>query len=97
MIETVEFEWDPKKAESNVRKHGVTFPFATRVFLDPDRQERPDEEDDSGEERWLVSGRVDEFVLAVVCTFRTNIVRMISARKATKDEVTEYWHGQIPS
>ncbi len=97
MAEEVEFEWDPAKAKSNARKHGVTFLYATRVFLDLNRHERPDEDQGCGEERWLVSGRVDEFVLVVVCTFLEKTIRLISARKATKHEIIEYWHGQIPS
>jgi uncharacterized DUF497 family protein len=47
----VEFEWDPAKTALNLRKHRVSFPFATRVFLDPDRQERLDTREGCGEER----------------------------------------------
>jgi uncharacterized DUF497 family protein len=91
----VEFEWDPVKARSNIRKHKVTFDYATRVFLDPNRVKQPDELDYDGEERWLVIGRVEEFVLAVVFTSRADRIRMISARKAVRDELIEYWSGQV--
>jgi uncharacterized protein len=53
-----DFEWDPVKAEANLRKHKVTFYFATNVFFDPNRVERPDPEDHDGEERWLAVGLV---------------------------------------
>jgi hypothetical protein len=95
MRRELEFEWDPAKAEMNLRKHRVTFDYATRVFMDPNHIEHPDEGDHDGEERWLVIGRVDEFVLVVVYTSRFDRIRMISARKATHDEFIEYWNGQV--
>ena len=82
----LEFEWDSAKAASNLRKHGISFPYATRVFLDPDRQERLDTEEEYGEERWLVLGRVDDFVLVVVYTIRGSNIRLISARKAHRND-----------
>ena len=91
----MEFEWDPGKAKTNLRDHRVTFAFAARVFLDPNGIERPDEGDHRGEERWLVIGRVGEFVLLVVCVFRFDRTRNISARKATHNEIIEYWSGQV--
>jgi hypothetical protein len=95
MQDCVEFEWDPAKAKINFRKHKVEFPYATRVFADSNRIERPDEDDHGGEDRWLVIGRVEEFVLVVVYTSRLDRIRIISARKATHDELIEYWYGQI--
>jgi uncharacterized protein (DUF4415 family)/uncharacterized DUF497 family protein len=68
----VEFEWDPTKAEVNLRKHGVTFEFATAVFLDPDRIEELDGQH-TDEERWIATGRVEQFVLVVVFTLRGEI------------------------
>jgi uncharacterized DUF497 family protein len=91
----VEYEWDPAKAKINLRKHQVTFPYATRVFIDPNRIDHPDAGDHDGEERWLAIGRVDEFILVVVYTCRLDRIRMISARKATRNELIEYWNGQI--
>jgi uncharacterized protein len=93
----VEFEWDPAKARSNLRKHLIPFDYATRVFQDPNRIERPDEFDHEGEERWLVIGRVEEFVLVAVFTARADRIRMISARKAVRHELIEYWSGQVSS
>jgi hypothetical protein len=95
MTMNVEFEWDPAKARSNLRKHEVTFPYAARVFMDPNRIERPDEDDHDGEERWLVTGRVEDFVLVVVYTSRRDRIRIISARRAKDYEHIEYWNGQV--
>jgi hypothetical protein len=80
----VEFEWDPAKAETNLRKHKVSFPYAIRVFLDPHRQERLDTREEYGEDRWIVLGRVDEWILVVVYTLRGSNIRLISARKADR-------------
>lgn len=93
----MEFEWDPAKAISNERKHRLTFLYAIRVFLDPHRIELPDQSEVDDEERWQIIGRVEEFILVVIFTFRGERVRIISARRATRNEVIEYWHGQIPA
>jgi len=62
----VEFEWDQEKAEANLRKHGVAFEDAARVFLDPNRIETFDGREDYGEDRWRTVGLVDPALLAVV-------------------------------
>jgi uncharacterized DUF497 family protein len=82
----LEFEWDPTKAASNLRDHRISFPYATRVFLDPHRQLRLDAREEYDEERWVVLGRVDEWVLVVVYTLRGSNIRLISARKAARNE-----------
>ena len=82
----MEFEWDSAKAALNLRKHRVSFPYATRVFLDPHRQERLDTREEYGEERWVVLGQVDERVLVVVYTLRGSRIRLISARKADRND-----------
>lgn len=82
----MEYGWDPAKAQANLRKHGVTFEFATHAFRDLNRIERPDKGDHNGEERWQLIGRADEFVLMVVFTFRSDIIRIISARRTTHNE-----------
>jgi uncharacterized protein len=61
------------------------------------RLERSDEPEDYGEDRWIVSGCVDQRVLLVVFTLRDNHIRLISARRANRDEQRTYWAGQIPS
>jgi uncharacterized protein len=54
----MEFEWDSNKAHSNLRKHGVSFEDATRVFLDPHRIETFDDRETYGEDRWKTVGLV---------------------------------------
>ena len=82
----MEFEWDLAKAASNLRRHRVSFPYATRVFLDPHRQEKLDTREEYGEERWVALGRVDDSVLVVVYTLRGSNIRLISARKADRND-----------
>jgi uncharacterized DUF497 family protein len=89
------FEWDPEKAASNVRKHGVTFEEASRVFSDPCAASRYDDEHSSPEEeRWVTLGTSRRDLLVVVHTFvehmRTVTVRIISARHATRNERRSY-------
>ena len=84
------FEWDPAKAALNHRKHRISFPYATRVFLDPFRQERLDTREEYGEERWVVLGRVDDMFLVVVYTLRESNIRLISARKANQNDYGIY-------
>jgi hypothetical protein len=86
----VEFEWDPVKAALNRRKHGISFPFAARVFLDQNRLERLDTREEYGEERWVVLGRVDEWVLVVLYTIRGSHIRIFSARKADRNDYGNY-------
>ena len=93
----MEFEWDEDKNESNLAKHGIDFEEASRVFLDPWRQEWLDDRDYT-EERWQTIG-VATFprVLFVVYTERGegDVIRIISARKATKREEKAYRRSRI--
>lgn len=90
-----QFEWDPAKARQNVKKHGVSFERAATVFLDPQALSELDE-DSIEEDRWVTLGLDRTGVLLVVChTYReeteTNAhIRIISARKATKNETKLY-------
>jgi uncharacterized DUF497 family protein len=90
----MQFEWDEGKAKSNERKHGVDFELAKRVFLDPNRQEFDNGTHD-GEERWSVLGSVGEYLIVVVIfTIRgidEDIARIISARRANKNEQKTYY------
>ena len=90
----MEFEWDPKKAISNERKHAITFEFATGVFEDSGRTERPDESS-AAEERWATVGVVEGVEIYVVYTVRNEAIRLITARRATRNEREEYWNRQI--
>jgi uncharacterized DUF497 family protein len=86
-----EFEWDPNKAESNLRKHGVTFAEASSVFDDPQFITLIDEEHSKDEERFITIGLSDKNRLVMVAhAERENRIRIISARKATKNEEKFY-------
>ena len=88
-------EWDDAKNEKNFRKHKIYFEDAAYVFLDDNRIDYLDEEHSDDEERWKVIGRIKN-VLAVIYTERGEKLRLISARKASKDEEDEYY-GQYPN
>ncbi len=90
----LEFEWDPQKNKTNAKKHGVSFAEAQTVFydeyailfLDPDHSE--------DEDRFILLGLSFKLNTLVVChCFRQEetIIRLISARKADKDEERDYW------
>ncbi len=85
-----DFEWDPKKAEMNRKKHGVSFSEATTIFDDL-RAITIEEQDIDGEERSITVG--SDFVgrlLVVVHVYRGTKIRIISARKANEYERIEY-------
>ena len=90
------FEWDHKKAKKNIKKHKVTFERAATVFLDPNAISLFDKKHEEIEERWITIGMDNTGNLIVVChTFNqedneTFNVRMISARKPTKNEIIHY-------
>jgi uncharacterized DUF497 family protein len=95
---TTRFEWDPAKAASNLRKHGVSFETAVRVFTDPFLLASP-ERVEGGEVRWQALGSIGGFeVLLVVHTIRESdedgaeieIIRIISARRADRTERRRY-------
>ena len=87
----MEFEWDEEKATLNERKHGVPFPFATRVFLDENRLEWIDTRRQYGEPRWITIGLIESVEIAVAYTVRGGAIRLISARKAERHEREDYW------
>jgi uncharacterized DUF497 family protein len=86
-------DWDPNKAKANRTDHGVSFPDAEVVLYDPDGITREDESSE-GEQRFVTVG-LDALarVLVVVYTYRGDTIRMISARKATRNEVRTYERG----
>ena len=83
------FEWDPKKAASNVRKHGIR--FADAVSALEDDQAITVSDDSIGEERWVTIG-MDAVgrIVVVVYTWRGERIRIISARRATQRESRQY-------
>ncbi|ELO8001109.1 BrnT family toxin [Salmonella enterica] len=93
------FEWDEVKAASNYRKHGIRFEEAARVFDDPFHLSIQDRYE-NGEYRWQSIGIVRGCMMVVVAhTTRfedgTEIIRLISARRAERRELRRYEHGQI--
>jgi uncharacterized DUF497 family protein len=87
----MEFEWDAVKAAVNLRKHGVAFEDAARVFLDGGRLEIYDGREDYGEDRWATLGQVYATVLYVVYTVKhEDTIRIISARRALSHEQKQY-------
>jgi len=88
----VEFEWDDEKEKINLLKHDVAFEDAVEVFLDPYRLENIDDRFEYGEERLTVIGMVQLDVLFVVVTERSkDVLRVVSARRATKLEERAYF------
>jgi uncharacterized DUF497 family protein len=81
------FEWSPTKAASNRRKHGVTFREALSVFGDPLSRTIPDPDHSEDEERFIALGVSSlQRLLVVVHTERRDRIRIISARRATRNE-----------
>ena len=81
------FEWDPKKARSNVRKHGVSFEEAMTVFGDPGSLNMPDPDHSESEQRYLVLGSSGRGrLLLVAYAERPPRTRIISARQASRPE-----------
>jgi uncharacterized DUF497 family protein len=90
------FEWDRHKAESNLRKHGVSFEEAQTVFTDPLSITLPDPDHSEDEERFIDIGMSDNRrVLVVVYTERGQRIRLISAYKATRAERKQYEEEDI--
>jgi uncharacterized protein len=92
-LDNLHFEWDPGKATLNERKHGVSFQEAQSVFSD-DRARLIDDPDHSEhEERFILLGLSSNLrVLVVVHCYRAsaNVIRIISARRATREEQRHY-------
>ena len=91
-----QLEWDPAKARQNARKHRITFERAATVFLDPDALSVFDEEHSQDRDRWITLGLDQTGTLLVVChtydeqTELRSRIRIISARKATRNEAKQY-------
>ncbi|CAB3737941.1 hypothetical protein LMG24238_06377 [Paraburkholderia sediminicola] len=84
------FEWDELKNQINIRKHGIDFRDAVDVFDHPVLT-AIDQREDYGEERWVALGWMAAIVGVVVYVERNaDVIRIISARKATKHEVNRY-------
>ena len=87
------FEWEDRKNKANVRKHGISFEEARTVFLDEGARLIADPDHSSEEDRFILLGLSTQLrVLAVSHCYREseNVIRIISARKATVVERNEY-------
>jgi uncharacterized DUF497 family protein len=96
----MKFEWDQLKERLNLEKHGLSFSEACYVFADPDSLSLFDEEHSGKEDRWITLGRLPSGTMVVVVhTYRSwgseEYVRLISARRATKNEIGLY-RGRLP-
>jgi uncharacterized DUF497 family protein len=92
----IKFEWDPPKAAANLRKHQVSFEEAKSVFYDEFAVQFFDDEHSSEEERFLMLGMSSGAKLLIVCHCEREqgeVIRIISARKATKRESAFYQGG----
>lgn len=88
------FEWDPAKGRANAAKHGVTFDEAASAFRDPAGQLIPDIQHSSmQEDRWVLLGHSERLRLLVVVhvQIESMVVRLISARRATRSETARYF------
>ena len=87
------FDWDINKAVNNIYKHGITFEEAASVFFDEFAIEYDDEEHSQNEDRFIIIGKSRRLRLLVVCHCYRNddmVIRIISARKASKAEIELY-------
>ena len=81
------FDWDSKKAQTNLKKHGVSFDEAATVFLDPNAMSGPDPDHSMYEERYITFGYSQLGRLVAVChTYRPGAIRIINARRVTRNE-----------
>ena len=96
-MDAIRFEWDPAKAAANLRKHGVSFAEAETAFSDDYARILPDPDHSTDEEdRFLLLGLSSTLrVLVVVHCLREagSVIRLISARRATRVERAQYGRG----
>ncbi len=88
----VEFRWSKDKADTNLLKHGITFELATTVFFNPLSVTAADEEHSIDEDRELIVGHAGngELLVVVYAEMDEALIRIISARRASKRERRQY-------
>ena len=89
---TVGFEWDLLKSELNRAKHGIDFEDAIKVFYGPIIVRRSNRND---EKRWVAIGYSEDRLIAVVFTRRADAIRIISTRRARKNEERAYRNAEM--
>jgi uncharacterized DUF497 family protein len=90
----LQFEWDSRKKKTNIKKHGVSFDEARTVFYDENAIQFFDPDHSEDEDRFILLGMSFKLRILVVChCFRKSetVVRIITARKADRNEENEYW------
>lgn len=94
----VKFEWDTAKSTASIKKHGISFEEAQTVFYDEFAVQFFDEENSADEAGFLLLGLSTQAKMLIVCHFERDsgsVIRIISARKATKREQA-FYGGEIP-
>jgi uncharacterized DUF497 family protein len=86
------FEWDEDKNEANLAKHGIDFDEASEVFYEPLIVHRSNH---NNEERWIAIGKSNDRIISVIFTRRNELIRIISARRARKNEEREYRNAKV--
>ena len=90
---SMRFTWDEAKAAENLRKHGVSFEEGSTVFADENARLKHDPDHSQQEDRFILLGFSARLRLLIVChAYRENdeVIRIISARKATPNERKQY-------
>lgn len=90
----IHFEWDDEKNLSNLRKHNVSFEEAKSVFYDDKARVIYDPEHSDHEDRFIILGlsqKLRELIVSHCYRSEKEVIRIISARKATKSEKESYW------
>ena len=93
----IKFEWNPAKATANIKKHGVSFEEAKSVFYDELALQFYDDDNSESEDRFLMLGLSRDSRVLIVCHCERdsgNTVRIISARKATRNE-RKFYQGEL--
>ncbi len=93
----IRFEWDQPKATANLKKHGISFEEAQSVFYDEFAIQFYDDDHSSSEDRFIMLGMSSSARVLVVCHCEResgDLIRIISARKATKRE-SAFYRGEL--
>lgn len=93
-MDYLKFVWDTKKEKANLKKHGISFEEARTTFYDENAIQFFDPDHSDDEDRFILLGTSYKINTLVVChCFRDDekVIRIISARKADKDEIEVYW------
>jgi uncharacterized DUF497 family protein len=86
------FEWDDRKSQANVAKHGISFEDASEMFYSPTLVRRSPRND---EERWIAIGEVNGRIISTIFARRNDSIRIISARHPRPNEEKAYRNAQM--